>query len=857
MSLSSRNWFRGLAATSAAVVFAVAGGAAALADDVYNTVDATIDTTAEVMALSVGGGTGSTTLKVNPTNTDEKNGCNLTGATTLVVAVESSNSAVATVSPGSVTFTACGDIKPLTITPGVAGSTTISLKETSNNTGSTFNLLPATFTVNVAGPVKTATTTTVSCPASVEFDGTANTPCTATVTGSGGFSDSRPVSYSADNTNAGTVTASASYAATDTRLGSSDSKTFQIAKAPSTTTVTCPTSVSWTGSAQTPCSATVTGAGGLDLAPAPGYLNNTAVGSATASYTYAGDPNHNVSTDSKTFTIGKATSTVTVTCDAGPFTYTGAAQTPCSAKATGANGLNESLEVSYDKNTNAGTATASASYAGDTNHTGNTGSATFTIAKATSTVTVTCDAGPFTYTGAAQTPCSAKATGANGLNESLEVSYDKNTNAGTATFTIAKATSTVSLICTSPVTYTGAALEPCSAKASGAGNLDQPLELSYERNTNVGTATAAASYTGDANHKESAAETTFAIVKAQSATVVTCPAHVTYDGSDQEPCTAKVTGAGGLSQGLTVTYTDNRHAGTASASAGYGGDLNHDASSDSKTFEIDKAPTTTVVTCGSGSFVYTGSAITPCSASVTGAGGLSQNLSVGYANNTDAGSATASASFAGDNDHLGSVGSKTFTITKAPSQVTLTCSGTSFVFTGLAITPCSASVAGVGGLSQNLTVVYTKNTAVGTATATATYDGDANRESGSASKTFEITAWRMSGFYQPVDMGDVWNTVKAGSTVPLKFELFAGDTELTNVGAVKEFKVATVSCSTGSTLVEDAIELTTTGGTSLRYDSTGGQFIQNWQTPKSAGTCYRVTMIAKDLSTISALFKLK
>ena len=37
----------------------------------------------------------------------------------------------------------------------------------------------------------------------------------------------------------------------------------------------------------------------------------------------------------------------------------------------------------------------------------------------------------------------------------------------------------------------------------------------------------------------------------------------------------------------------------------------------------------------------------------------------------------------------------------------------------------------------------------------------------------------MSGYYQPVDMNGVWNTVKGGSTVPLKFELFAGTTELT------------------------------------------------------------------------------
>jgi hypothetical protein len=51
--------------------------------------------------------------------------------------------------------------------------------------------------------------------------------------------------------------------------------------------------------------------------------------------------------------------------------------------------------------------------------------------------------------------------------------------------------------------------------------------------------------------------------------------------------------------------------------------------------------------------------------------------------------------------------------------------------------------------------------------------------------------------------------------------------------------------------------MVTTGGTSLRYDSTGGQFIYNWQTPKKPNTCYNVTMTATDGSTLTAYFKLR
>jgi hypothetical protein len=64
-----------------------------------------------------------------------------------------------------------------------------------------------------------------------------------------------------------------------------------------------------------------------------------------------------------------------------------------------------------------------------------------------------------------------------------------------------------------------------------------------------------------------------------------------------------------------------------------------------------------------------------------------------------------------------------------------------------------------------------------------------------------------------------------------------------------------VSCSTTATV--DDVEVTATGGTSLRYDAIGGQFIQNWQTPKTAGACIKVTMTAADGSAMNALFRLK
>jgi hypothetical protein len=82
-----------------------------------------------------------------------------------------------------------------------------------------------------------------------------------------------------------------------------------------------------------------------------------------------------------------------------------------------------------------------------------------------------------------------------------------------------------------------------------------------------------------------------------------------------------------------------------------------------------------------------------------------------------------------------------------------------------------------------------------------------------------------------VDMNGVWNTVK-GSTVPLKFEVFSGSTELTNTSAVESF-TQRPSAAPAPQRSPTEIEIVTTGGTSLRYDSTAGQFIQNWQTPRN------------------------
>jgi len=97
-------------------------------------------------------------------------------------------------------------------------------------------------------------------------------------------------------------------------------------------------------------------------------------------------------------------------------------------------------------------------------------------------------------------------------------------------------------------------------------------------------------------------------------------ADVTYDGSPHGG-SALVAGVGGLSQILTVHYTGRNGtvyadsvtaptgAGDYTASATFAGDTNHAGSADSKAFTINRAPSSTVVSCPV-SVDYSGSPLT-------------------------------------------------------------------------------------------------------------------------------------------------------------------------------------------------------------------------------------------------------
>ncbi|GIW20286.1 MAG: hypothetical protein KatS3mg065_0582 [Chloroflexota bacterium] len=180
--------------------------------------------------------------------------------------------------------------------------------------------------------------------------------------------------------------------------------------------------------------------------------------------------------------------------------------------------------------------------------------------------------------------------------------------------------------------------------------------------------------------------------------------------------------------------------------------------------------------------------------------------------------------------------------------------GGSYYFGFVPAEPTCTATDALSGLAGCAVTGY--GTTVGSHTLTATATDKADNVA-TATRTYTVLAWETYGFYRPVDPVPVVNTVKAGSTVPLKFEVFAGALELTDTAIVDTLTYRQVACNAFEDMTESPVELTATGGTVLRYDWTAGQFIFNWKTPATPSKCYKTTLLLDDGSTISAYFKLK
>ncbi len=107
-------------------------------------------------------------------------------------------------------------------------------------------------------------------------------------------------------------------------------------------------------------------------------------------------------------------------------------------------------------------------------------------------------------------------------------------------------------------------------------------------------------------------------------------------------------------------------------------------------------------------------------------------------------------------------------------------------------------------------------------------------------------------FRSPIDVAPTVNVVKAGNTVPIKFDI-DGNHGLNILDGTP--RIVPYTCVTGAP--QDEIEQTTSAKQGLTYDKKSGLYQYAWKTPKNDRGCFRVELTLDDGSTHVALFRLR
>lgn len=113
------------------------------------------------------------------------------------------------------------------------------------------------------------------------------------------------------------------------------------------------------------------------------------------------------------------------------------------------------------------------------------------------------------------------------------------------------------------------------------------------------------------------------------------------------------------------------------------------------------------------------------------------------------------------------------------------------------------------------------------------------------------------GFRAPVNNRPVVNTVRSGSTIPVKWQLPDGlGGFLSDLSVVSAISAQQVSCLTFADALSDPVETTTAGSSGLHFDWTDMQYIYNWKTERSmGGRCFVLILSFDDGRSYQANFK--
>ncbi|WP_188760090.1 Ig-like domain repeat protein [Edaphobacter acidisoli] len=425
--------------------------------------------------------------------------------------------------------------------------------------------------------------------------------------------------------------------------------------------------------------------------------------------------------------------TITASVPSGP---TGTITISSGSTTLGSGTINNGIVTITTSTLPTGSDPVTATYNGDGNYATATGTTTQVVSKASPSSTLTSSLNPSTP-GVSVTFTDALPTSVTGT-----VTF-KNGSTVLGTSTVTNGTATV----TSSTLPTGS--DAITATYSGdTNNNGSTATLTQTVNKNTPTVTVATS-----------GPSTYGTPVSITATVTSgATGTVTFTSGSQN------LGSGTISGGTVTISTSVLPAGTDTITASYGGDANNNAATGTTTQVVSKVTTTSLTLTSSANPSTFGQSVTFAATVSAGATGtvtftsgstvigtatISSNRASVTTSTLPVGSDAISASYGGDSNFNSATASLTQTVNKATPALTLTSStnpstaNQSVTFTatlpstvtGTVTFKSGATVIGTSNVSNGVAAVSTATLPVGSNSITATYNGDANDNTASASLT--------------------------------------------------------------------------------------------------------------------------